>query len=80
VIERSLTRTARAVNNSYAPRFADIDISTITCASGITRLRPGDLRFGNRAWDSMAIVEFVDRQEDLVVTNDRRVQGLGFRV
>ncbi len=64
-------RATRAVISSCAPRFADIEIRTNTSASRITRLRPGDLRFGNRAWDSVAVEEFVDRLEDLIVTNDR---------
>ena len=61
-------RTARAETSSCAPRFADIDVRASTSASRITRLRPGDLRFGNRAWDSVAVEEFVDRLEDLIMT------------
>ena len=70
--DRKVTdRTARAEISSCAPRFADIDICASTSASRITRLRPGDLRFGNRTWDSITVEEFVDRLEDLVVTNNR---------
>ena len=54
--DRKVTdRTARAEISSCAPRFADIDVSTNTSASGVTRLRPGDLRFGSRAFDSTAV-------------------------
>jgi hypothetical protein len=70
--DRKVTdRTARAEISCCAPRFADIDVCASTSASRITRLRPGDLRFGDRAWDSVNVEEFVDRLEDLVVTNDR---------
>ena len=64
-------RTARAEIGSCAPRLADIEISTSSGAPWMTRLRPGDLRFDNRAWDAIAVKEVVDRLEDLVVTNDR---------
>ena len=72
--DRKVTdRAARSEISCCAPRFADIEISTNTShgASRVTRLRPGDLRFGNRAWDSIAVKEVIDRLKDLVVTNDR---------
>jgi hypothetical protein len=61
---------AWAVISSCTPRFANVEVSTNTFASRITRPRPGNLGFSDRARDPKLKWKSIDRLKDLVVTND----------